>query len=487
MDSSLTKIKNKQLLINSDFDINNQRLINVDTPFDDKDAVNKIFVDTLSINSALGTGLYSGGTIRIINNDHFSIDSGIGNFVNPISKEIIKLSWGNITNILVMTFGLTDITISIGIDINGDVIQQILPFTSEQRNNYIVLGELFIHPINRTLSNISFQPVLSRDLPSIVDIYFNESPKNIEGNNIITSGNTLHVNVTSGKVIGYSINSINSLSYPNAILTSNISNISFFSSNYNGTEWIYGSLTNTISPNYWSNGTPTLQNSTSSKYNLRIIMRSVTMSLFFLLYPTQTREYNDIIDAESNLYSSGLTIPDELYSHSIPLCYIIIKGDATDLSDINQCKIIPIESISSSSTSVSSFANNIIYDSTNAINLNDSNVQSALTTINNKIEALNYSDSNLNMIANNGIGIYKATDIPVIDVPKTIILVEVNGIPVVVGNGQKTNDCFFSTDLGVTAKNYNDVQQGDFLYWNNSTATYKLEADDLINFIYMVM
>ena len=39
------KIKNKQLIISSAFDINNQRMTNVDTPIDGFDAVNKDFID----------------------------------------------------------------------------------------------------------------------------------------------------------------------------------------------------------------------------------------------------------------------------------------------------------------------------------------------------------------------------------------------------------------------------------------------------------
>ena len=64
-------------------------------------------------------------------------------------------------------------------------------------------------------------------------------------------------------------------------------------------------------------------------------------------------------------------------------------------------------------------------------------------------------------------------------------MVDVNGISVKLGDGIKMYDCFFSNDGGLTAKTLDTIQQNDYLYWNEDTATYPLESDDKISFIYM--
>ena len=158
----ITKIKNKQLEIISDFDINNNRLINVDSPIDSNDAVNLKFINETSVNYALGTGLYTGGLIQIIDDNTFNILAGIGNFVNPITKSIIQLIWTDKLNISIISFGLTELFIYIAIDNNSNIIQQLSKFTVEQRNSYVVLGQLLIKPSNRKLySDSLFKPIFS--------------------------------------------------------------------------------------------------------------------------------------------------------------------------------------------------------------------------------------------------------------------------------------------------------------------------------------
>ena len=498
------KIKNKQLEIISDFDINNKRLINVTAPIEVYDGANKEYVDYVSLNAALGTGLYSGGDVVIVDNTHFSVSSGVGFFVDNITKNIIKVSWNSFPNIEIAAFGATDITMSIGVALNQVnepyIFQQISKFTSSQRHEIIVLGEIFIHPVTRNLFRQIFTPIYSKDLPSIVDMHSAQSPISLTGNNVTPNGSNLYLNVSSGNFIGYSINSINNRQIPNESSVNGIEHIYFFNAFYynDGTksEWKYGGDPYTydnIDSSHWSdginytNGEIILRSSTPSKYNLRILCRcALTGTTHFLVYPSQSKEYQNIYDAESVLNSLGVNIPNELSSFVSPLAYIIIRGNATDLSDPTQCKIIPIESISASVGSVASSASDVFYNSTGAIDLsNVSTVQDALTTINNKIENLNFVLTNLNMSAISGVSIHLATAVPMLYNPKTIVMVDVNGISVKLGDGIKTYDCFFSNDGGLTAKTLDTIQQNDYLYWNEDTATYPLESDDKISFIYM--
>lgn len=480
-------IKNKQLEIISDFDINNYRLLNVDTPINSLDAVNKDFVDINAINYALGTGLYSGGTISISSSSTFNVYAGIGYFVDSISKEITRVTWNDQLNISIISFGSTDITVSIAIDSDGNIFQQIPKFTCAQRNDYILLGEIFIHPTQRILADVIFYPVLSRDLASIIDFSFVDGPKVCDGNNVNPNGANLLLDVTNGCISGYSVNASNSLIIPNKSSQIAITGISYFENWYNGTEWIFTGSTNTINPDLWSNGSATLQTASNNDFNLRILYRSATNGDAFLLsYPTQTEEYGSMSEAESAINQMGVEYPPELFGITVPLCWIIIQEGSTELNDPDTARLIPIQSVSTAAGSVATDAIDVSYNASTSTNLSATTVQEALEIINNRVESLNYSFNNEDMVALSGTsGIYLATNTTITDVPFTRVRVTINGLKVTVGDGVKTTDCFFSDDSGSTAKTYSNVAQLDELYWNGDVADYQLGIQDAIDFIYM--
>ncbi len=64
--------------------------------------------------------------------------------------------------------------------------------------------------------------------------------------------------------------------------------------------------------------------------------------------------------------------------------------------------------------------------------------------------------------------------------------VTVNGIMVILGDGVKTRDAYFSADGGTTARAISAIAAGDTLYWNGSIAGYELTTADKIDFLYNV-
>lgn len=63
-------------------------------------------------------------------------------------------------------------------------------------------------------------------------------------------------------------------------------------------------------------------------------------------------------------------------------------------------------------------------------------------------------------------------------------LLFVNGLQVIIGNGDLTAPAYFSKDNGVTATIYGEVDSTDELFWNSSVAGYGLNADDFITLVY---
>ena len=67
--------------------------------------------------------------------------------------------------------------------------------------------------------------------------------------------------------------------------------------------------------------------------------------------------------------------------------------------------------------------------------------------------------------------------------PEGMVQVFVNGVMVHL-KADKTGDCYFSSDAGVTARTIPNIALGDVLYWNGSVAGYQLENTDKITLVY---
>lgn len=64
------------------------------------------------------------------------------------------------------------------------------------------------------------------------------------------------------------------------------------------------------------------------------------------------------------------------------------------------------------------------------------------------------------------------------------VTVRINGIEVNLGNGTKTEDCYFSADGGTTAKLIANIEAGDELYWNGLNAEFELDGADDVDITY---
>ena len=60
----------------------------------------------------------------------------------------------------------------------------------------------------------------------------------------------------------------------------------------------------------------------------------------------------------------------------------------------------------------------------------------------------------------------------------------INGLAVTVGDGVKTDDCYFSGNAGVDPRLIADIVAGDVLFWNGSVALFELATDDRVDFLY---
>jgi len=97
-----------------------------------------------------------------------------------------------------------------------------------------------------------------------------------------------------------------------------------------------------------------------------------------------------------------------------------------------------------------------------------------------------YVDKNLNPVATSGDNALTGITISYSPYYDSYVTIEVNGISVVIGDGIKDADAYFSGNNGLTAAKIEEIRAGDQLIWNGSLAGYDLEEGDEVNLIYEV-
>ena len=93
-------------------------------------------------------------------------------------------------------------------------------------------------------------------------------------------------------------------------------------------------------------------------------------------------------------------------------------------------------------------------------------------------------DKNLNPNATSGNN--EATGITITASPfnEGYVTVILNGLSVQVGNGIRNRDCYFSSNGGVTAKSFSNLNAGDELFWNGVNSGLDLDVNDIIDLDY---
>ena len=97
------------------------------------------------------------------------------------------------------------------------------------------------------------------------------------------------------------------------------------------------------------------------------------------------------------------------------------------------------------------------------------------------------TSTDLNKVSNETSADGDSTGIAITYTPfsDSVVTVKVNGIEVNLGDGVKTEACYFSNDGGATAKAMADIEAGDILHWNGSIGKYELDGTDDIDISYL--
>ena len=96
--------------------------------------------------------------------------------------------------------------------------------------------------------------------------------------------------------------------------------------------------------------------------------------------------------------------------------------------------------------------------------------------------------SNKEMTASVGSGNYQLATVTTMAATPSgngYVMVFINGHMVVVGDGVRTKECYFSSDSGASARSIAAIAAGDECYWNGTIAGYDLAASDIVDFYYL--
>lgn len=287
----------------------------------------------------LPTGFITGMQLSI-NSDNTKFDIAAGGYVitdfsdiQNINVQIIEFN--GLSGITPQYLNTNNITY-IGIDVNQTIIQKDVPFTNEERRSIAILGavihsnKIFINVTNEIKAPIVAPTNQLHDFIKAVGVL------NLDGNIYGPNGANLMLNKSMGTVFGLGINAQDYLN-PHQLDIPSQTGLTFRYRLQNGFE--YADRTTIDPTNYDLNGVLTaLQN--NNKWSVQHI-NLFQSGLARIQYGQE--EYNSLEEAEADLKTGNFVVESNIGQNAIFRSYLIVKKNATNLSDPTQAKFIPVD------------------------------------------------------------------------------------------------------------------------------------------------
>ncbi len=287
----------------------------------------------------LYTGLLHGGVITSASSTTFNISSGSGIVVtlnatlNQDPYPTIKfVEWGNLTN-QTLTYRTTNIQTFLGIDSNGNIIQQTEPWVNGQYNTSISLGTVLHQNLSTINGTISYPNVAYGWKQRSYDFIKAFGPLKISGFAITTSS-SLGLTVGSGTAFADGRNYQVNPNEPSYIIDNGTNVSKIFRYYQSGSSFIQntnaGAGFTEIDPTKYNPGNSgSLQNVAGGQYTVQRIFwypNSVTKAI--VAYYGNT-VYNSIDSARNNYIFEDFNEVENTKQNAIYLGAIIIKGNGT--------------------------------------------------------------------------------------------------------------------------------------------------------------
>ena len=305
------------------------------------------------IEAGLKTGLLHGGilssttgstTFNITEGSALKLDFNASTTTDPY-PTIKFISWPTQTAIS-LTYVTTAQITYVGIDENGAIIQRDVPFDDDDISNYIIIGRILHQSGNVTNGTIT-SPTTAYAYNQSTE-YFTRAfgPLKISGHVFEPSGSNLTLKKAAGTSYVSGRNYTSDPSSPDLVLPSTDTaqlTSKIFREYVSGSTAVILNNGNAgyadIDPAQYWNGSA-LAAVGGGQYSIQRVYwfpNSVNRA-FFVYYGTATYATLDI--AEAHINSENFTEGNNTVDAAILLGYIIVRGNATDLTNTSQARII---------------------------------------------------------------------------------------------------------------------------------------------------
>jgi len=303
---------------------------------------------------SLGTGLLYGGILTTVNGTtSFNISEGNGIIINfnattssspyPTAKLV---SWSNFTSQSLTYSGSNQITY-VAIDTSGNVEQRVAPFSTLDRKNYIVLGRI-LHQTGAVTNGTINAPVTAyASIPDFRDFFRSFGPLKVSGHTLRTSGSTLGILKDAGSSYAEGRNYAINPNIANFISETDdpaLTDSKIFREYVSGSDYIIDTNGNAgfavLDPTQYNNNGTLTSVSPASKFTIQRLYwfpNSVNRAIF-AYYGTDV--YASIDDAVVGLGTEEFVEGGNTSNAAIYLGAVILAGNATDLTDPAEAKII---------------------------------------------------------------------------------------------------------------------------------------------------
>jgi hypothetical protein len=306
------------------------------------------------LESTLSTGLLHGGVLSTTNGSTtFNITSGSGLVVSFNASTttdpyptIQFVSWPAYTN-LPLTYVSSSQISYIGINSSGGIIQRNTPFGAIDYETNIPIGRV-LHQSGSVTNGTITSPHITYGLPSSHDIFVRAfGPLKLSGHVLAASGSTLGLTKTGGDSYVEGRNYTSNPNSPDLVLSTTdfaLTGSKIYREYVSGSTPVIDTGVGTagyttINPGQYNNN-GTLASVPNNKYSIQRVYwfpNSVNRALF-VYYGTVT--YDSIASAQSGIADEIFIEGANTAGAAILVGYIIVRENATNLSDATRAKII---------------------------------------------------------------------------------------------------------------------------------------------------
>ena len=293
------------------------------------------------IEQQLSTGLLFGGVLSYSGSQLY-ISSGSGIIVNYgqntaslVDASITYVSWGHTTQSA--TYRTTDHATYVYVDNVGVINQQNTPFTLSQYGQAIPLGR-YNHADRNTITGISNDRYVAYGQSNqALDFIKSIGPVKIDGLTISGQSGTLRLNVGTGTAYSvggfYQVDSQNVSHYDiPAYLTASMARVYLSGSDHtfdtNGTNFY-----TVLDPTKYALGDGTLGNVGINNWSIQRAFLNPTSGRVSVYYGQTT--YTTLDSAIANLSTDTFTESTFTSKEFVFIGYLVVKGNTTDLTSVN--------------------------------------------------------------------------------------------------------------------------------------------------------